>query len=60
MDMAALEMLQPMLNYGTEDNVLNRVNKILNRVKMVNRYDEPASYGYISQYVPIPFENYTH
>lgn len=33
MDMAALEMLQPMLNYGTEDNVLNRVNKILNRVK---------------------------
>ena len=23
---------------------------------MVNRYDEPASYGYISQYVPIPFE----
>ena len=25
MDMAALEMLQPMLNYGTEDNVLNRV-----------------------------------
>lgn len=32
-DMAALEMLQPMLNYGTEDNVLNRVNKILNRVK---------------------------
>lgn len=32
MDMAALEMLQPMLNYGTEDNVLNRVNKILNRV----------------------------
>lgn len=33
MDMATLEMLQPMLNYGTEDNVLNRVNKILNRVK---------------------------
>lgn len=33
MDMAALEMLQPMLNYGTEDNVLNRVNKVLNRVK---------------------------
>lgn len=33
MDIAALEMLQPMLNYGTEDNVLNRVNKILNRVK---------------------------
>ena len=33
MDMASLEMLQPMLNYGTEDNVLNRVNKILNRVK---------------------------
>lgn len=33
MDMAALEMLQPMLNYGTEDNVLNGVNKILNRVK---------------------------
>lgn len=33
MDMAVLEMLQPMLNYGTEDNVLNRVNKILNRVK---------------------------
>lgn len=33
MDMAALGMLQPMLNYGTEDNVLNRVNKILNRVK---------------------------
>lgn len=33
MDMVALEMLQPMLNYGTEDNVLNRVNKILNRVK---------------------------
>lgn len=33
MDMAALEMLQPMLNYGTEDNVLNRVNKMLNRVK---------------------------
>lgn len=33
MDMAALEMLQPMFNYGTEDNVLNRVNKILNRVK---------------------------
>lgn len=33
MDMAALEMLQPMLNYGTEDNVLNRVNEILNRVK---------------------------
>ena len=33
MDMTALEMLQPMLNYGTEDNVLNRVNKILNRVK---------------------------
>lgn len=33
MDMAALEMLQPTLNYGTEDNVLNRVNKILNRVK---------------------------
>ena len=33
MDMAALEMLQPMLNYGTEDNVINRVNKILNRVK---------------------------
>ncbi len=33
MDMAALEMLRPMLNYGTEDNVLNRVNKILNRVK---------------------------
>lgn len=33
MNMAALEMLQPMLNYGTEDNVLNRVNKILNRVK---------------------------
>lgn len=33
MDMAALEMLQPMLNYGTEDNVLNRVNKTLNRVK---------------------------
>lgn len=33
MDMAALEMLQPVLNYGTEDNVLNRVNKILNRVK---------------------------
>ena len=23
---------------------------------MVNRYDEPASYGYISQYVPRPFE----
>lgn len=25
---------------------------------MVNRYDEPASYGYISQYVPIPFEKW--
>lgn len=31
MDLAAYEMLQPMLNYGTEDNVVKRINKLVNR-----------------------------
>lgn len=31
MDLAVYEMMQPMFNYGTEDQVLNRVNRLINK-----------------------------